>query len=112
MEVLLKNSKLESFPENTSNVELFAANSWKTCLSQLSRNYEPAFGGFGSAPKFPQPSNFNFLFHVYARTPNSEEGKMALEMCVYTLKMMAKGGIHDHVSQVNYFQFLLDHLKF
>ncbi|XP_063223640.1 spermatogenesis-associated protein 20 isoform X2 [Bacillus rossius redtenbacheri] len=69
------------------------------CLEQLSRSFEPQFGGFGLAPKFPQPVNFNFLFHVYGREPDSEAGKRALDMCLHTLKMMAKGGIHDHVSQ-------------
>ncbi|XP_067006660.1 spermatogenesis-associated protein 20 isoform X2 [Anabrus simplex] len=69
------------------------------CSQQLAQNFEPNFGGFGDAPKFPQPCNLNFLFHVYSRSPTSEAGKKALEMCVYTLKMMAKGGIHDHISQ-------------
>ncbi|KAF4518086.1 hypothetical protein B566_EDAN007787 [Ephemera danica] len=98
MEVLQRNSKLESTSESSST-EMPGSDCWRTCLSQLSRSFEPEFGGFGSAPKFPQPSNFNFLFHVYARDPNSEAGKKALEMSLYTLKMMAKGGMHDHVSQ-------------
>ncbi|XP_069691071.1 spermatogenesis-associated protein 20 isoform X2 [Periplaneta americana] len=72
---------------------------WKKCIQQLSQSYEPKFGGFGEAPKFPQPVNMNFLFHLYSREPSSEAGKRALEMCLYTLKMMAKGGIHDHVAQ-------------
>ncbi|KAJ8871507.1 hypothetical protein PR048_027829 [Dryococelus australis] len=72
---------------------------WEKCLEQLSQSFEPQFGGFGLAPKFPQPVNFNFLFHVYARDTNSEAGKKALDMCTHTLKMMAKGGIHDHVAQ-------------
>ncbi|KAJ4443022.1 hypothetical protein ANN_04672 [Periplaneta americana] len=74
---------------------------WKKCIQQLSQSYEPKFGGFGEAPKFPQPVNMNFLFHLYSREPSSEAGKRALEMCLYTLKMMAKGGIHDHVAQAN-----------
>lgn len=73
---------------------------WQKCMQQLSDSYESQYGGFGDAPKFPQPVNFNFLFHVYSREPSSETGKRALDMCLHTLKMMAKGGIHDHVSQV------------
>lgn len=52
------------------------------------------------SPKFPQPVNFNFLFHMYARQPNAESARPCLHMSVYTLKKMSFGGIHDHVGQV------------
>lgn len=52
------------------------------------------------SPKFPQPVNFNFLFHMYARQPNGESARHCLHMSVYTLKKMSFGGIHDHVGQV------------
>jgi uncharacterized protein YyaL (SSP411 family) len=56
-------------------------------------NYDSAQGGFGAAPKFPRPVNFNFLLRYHART-----GQMrALEMTALTLKKMARGGIHDHI---------------
>lgn len=72
--------------------------SWKKCLLQLSRSYDDEFGGFSGAPKFPQPVNLNFLFHVYAKNKQTEQGKKSLEMCLHTLKKMAFGGIHDHVN--------------
>ncbi|XP_046407869.1 spermatogenesis-associated protein 20 [Ischnura elegans] len=75
------------------------SDSWNKCCSQLSKSYEPRFGGFGGAPKFPQPSNLVFLLHLYAREPTTEAGKRALEMCSHTLRMMARGGMHDHISQ-------------
>lgn len=68
------------------------------CMSQYTKSYEPEFGGFSSAPKFPQPSNFNFLFHVYSRDNSSPLGSNCLRMSLFTLKCMANGGIHDHVS--------------
>lgn len=71
---------------------------WRKCLNQLNRSYEPNFGGFSHAPKFPQPCNFNFLFHLYSREKTSAAGKHCLNMCLHTLKCMAKGGIHDHVA--------------
>lgn len=52
------------------------------------------------SPKFPQPVNFNFLFHMYARQPNADLARLCLHMCVYTLKKMSYGGIHDHIGQV------------
>ncbi|KAL3273041.1 hypothetical protein HHI36_014497 [Cryptolaemus montrouzieri] len=68
------------------------------CLQQFIRSYDNAFGGFSSAPKFPQPSNFNFLFHVYSKDKESPEGIEALEMCLHSLRRIAYGGIHDHVN--------------
>ncbi|XP_044760038.1 spermatogenesis-associated protein 20 isoform X2 [Coccinella septempunctata] len=70
----------------------------KKCLLQYERCFDDEFGGFSSAPKFPQPSNFSLLFHIYSRDRESPEGILALEMCLKTLKKIAYGGIHDHVN--------------
>lgn len=71
----------------------------KKCLFQLSNSYDEEFGGFSRAPKFPQPVNFNFLFHLIATEKSDEVKKQALEMVLFTLEMMAQGGIHDHISK-------------
>lgn len=71
---------------------------WNKCVQKYISAFEPDFGGFGLAPKFPQCSIFNFLFHFYARDKSDPEGKQCLEMCLHTLTKMAKGGIHDHIS--------------
>jgi uncharacterized protein YyaL (SSP411 family) len=59
----------------------------------LSRRFDPEYGGFGSAPKFPSPSNLFFLLDR-ARTGSAE----AREMVVVTLDRMARGGIHDQLA--------------
>jgi uncharacterized protein len=64
---------------------------------QIERSYDPKEGGFGSAPKFPRPVTLNFLSRFYARGPESESGKQALEMTLFTLRKMAAGGMHDHL---------------
>jgi uncharacterized protein YyaL (SSP411 family) len=64
---------------------------------QIERSYDPKEGGFGSAPKFPRPVTLNFLSRSYARGPESESGKQALEMALFTLRKMAAGGMHDHL---------------
>ncbi|XP_076075514.1 spermatogenesis-associated protein 20-like isoform X2 [Mytilus galloprovincialis] len=69
------------------------------CYDMLHTSYDEELGGFGKAPKFPQPVNFNFLFHLYATEPTSDVGKTALEMSLQTLRFMARGGINDHVSK-------------
>ncbi|XP_015190002.1 PREDICTED: spermatogenesis-associated protein 20 isoform X1 [Polistes dominula] len=69
------------------------------CVYLLRNSYEPNFGGFSEAPKFPQPVYLNLLFYMYARDPSSDIARTCLDMCVNTLKKMALGGIHDHIGQ-------------
>jgi len=59
----------------------------------LADAFDPAYGGFGGAPKFPQPMNFEFLLRHYHRTGEPH----ALEMTRVTLDHMAHGGIYDHI---------------
>ena len=56
-------------------------------------NYDSVQGGFGGAPKFPRPVNFNFLLSYHDRTGQMQ----ALEMTARTLVKMAQGGIHDQI---------------
>ena len=65
---------------------------------QIARSYDTREGGFGGAPKFPRPVTLDFLFHVYHRSaPDSETGKAALGMALFTLRKMAAGGMHDQL---------------
>lgn len=59
----------------------------------LRGSFDARRGGFGAAPKFPQPTTLEFLLRYHGRT--GEEG--ALEMVVTTLRAMARGGIRDHL---------------
>jgi uncharacterized protein YyaL (SSP411 family) len=56
-------------------------------------SYDPHFGGFGTSPKFPSPSNMLFLLRYAQR---NGDGK-AVEMVDNTLGRLRKGGIYDHV---------------
>eukprot|EP00088_Acartia_fossae_P059254 TRINITY_DN7011_c0_g1_i11.p1 TRINITY_DN7011_c0_g1~~TRINITY_DN7011_c0_g1_i11.p1 ORF type:complete len:741 (-),score=168.34 TRINITY_DN7011_c0_g1_i11:172-2394(-) len=68
--------------------------------AMLWKNYDPEFGGYSGAPKFPQPSNLKTMFSLHSWPDETEDRKKReLEMNLFTLKMMAKGGIHDHISQ-------------
>ena len=65
---------------------------------QLAARFDAEHGGFGDAPKFPQPVTLNLLTRVHARHgQDTPEGKKALEMDLSTLRHMAVGGIHDHL---------------
>jgi uncharacterized protein YyaL (SSP411 family) len=50
-------------------------------------------GGFGGAPKFPQPMSLEFLLRSYARTGQ----RQALAAAELTLDKMAGGGIYDQL---------------
>lgn len=55
--------------------------------------FDPEYGGFGHAPKFPRPSVLNYLLRYHRRFEDTD----ALSMVVHTLRRMTAGGIHDHV---------------
>ncbi len=59
----------------------------------LSQTFDPVWGGFGGAPKFPAPHNLLFLMRMY----QMEKIPEALQMAEVTLKNMANGGIFDQI---------------
>jgi uncharacterized protein len=65
-----------------------AGNAWDT----LRTAFDPEWGGFGGAPKFPQPMTLEFLLRQHAR---GEKG--ALPMVTRTLDRMLTGGIYDQL---------------
>ena len=60
---------------------------------QLQNDFDPGYGGFGGAPKFPTPHNLLFLLRYGKRTRE----KMALEIVEKTLQGMRQGGMYDHL---------------
>ncbi len=60
---------------------------------QLASSFDPAWGGFGRAPKFPMPHNLTFLLRWYARSGAESAGAMARK----TLEAMRRGGIFDQI---------------
>jgi uncharacterized protein YyaL (SSP411 family) len=57
------------------------------------RNFDPSYGGFGAAPKFPHAVELRLLLRVYKRFGDED----ALQMARVTLDHMARGGIFDHL---------------
>jgi uncharacterized protein len=56
--------------------------------------FEPSYGGFGRAPKFPQAMTIDFLCRAYLRNRSDE----TRTMITTTLDAMAAGGIHDQLA--------------
>jgi len=69
----------------------------KKAFEQIDASFDDKLGGFGSAPKFPRPVTFDFLYRFYADSPDTKDGRQALEMTLFTLRRMAAGGIHDQL---------------
>ena len=62
-------------------------------FGRISSSFDSVSGGFGAAPKFPQPMLLDFLLR-YAQRENASD---ALSMVEATLMRMADGGIYDHL---------------
>jgi uncharacterized protein YyaL (SSP411 family) len=65
----------------------------RQAAAQFKKAYDPKNGGFGDAPKFPQPSQPQFLLRQAKRFHDEDAVKMVLHTC----ERMAAGGIHDHL---------------
>jgi uncharacterized protein YyaL (SSP411 family) len=59
----------------------------------LLRSHDPDEGGFGQAPKFPQPMSLDFLLQGYVRIGRPD----VLGAVTLTLTKMANGGIYDQL---------------
>jgi uncharacterized protein YyaL (SSP411 family) len=83
--------------------------------NQLAEQFDPEFGGFGYSPqnthrpKFPKPVNLVFLLDQHRRDKNDPRSRPPslgpsnketdpLEMVLFTLDRMARGGIRDQLA--------------
>jgi len=64
-------------------------------LELIARAYDPLYGGFGKAPKFPQPE-VNLLLIVEYVQSGHQNAKLA-DMVQHTLRTMADSGLYDQV---------------
>ncbi len=65
----------------------------KNAAEFFKKIYDPQNGGFGGAPKFPQPSIPSLVLRAAKRFGDDEAVKMVLHTC----DKMAAGGIHDQL---------------
>src|SRR5512143_1276897 len=61
-------------------------------VRDLARAFDPVWGGFSPAPKFPRPGELVFLLRQ-AQAGDAE----AREMALFTLRKMASGGVADQL---------------
>ena len=65
----------------------------EVAVSHTMDNFDKVHGGFGSAPKFPQPMLLELLLAYQQNTGSTE----ILTSVMTTLEAMSKGGIYDHL---------------
>ncbi|GEM85257.1 thioredoxin domain-containing protein [Meiothermus hypogaeus] len=76
----------------------------KVALAGLSRAFDPAYGGFGSAPKFPQSPALAYLLSL--AWLGEEAAWKHLQL---TLDRMAEGGLYDQVGG-GFHRYAVDHI--
>ncbi|MBZ0169299.1 MAG: DUF255 domain-containing protein [Kofleriaceae bacterium] len=83
----LRESSRPPLPLPVGRAEIAAA------VAHFAATFDPAFGGFGSAPKFPAATALSLLLRHHRHTGDAH----ALQMIRTTLDAMARGGIYDQI---------------
>jgi uncharacterized protein YyaL (SSP411 family) len=71
-----------------------------TAADTLVSTYDWGFGGWGEAPKFPQPMTIEFLLAFSSANPGilpPSKSQKYIETACHVLKAMARGGMYDVV---------------
>jgi uncharacterized protein len=76
----------------SSNVLSASESTLKLAFTSLENSFDFEHGGFGGAPKFPNPADITLLLHQ-AKAGNKQAESMVLQM----LSAMANGGIYDQL---------------
>lgn len=87
----LANALASTIPTANNTVSANAT-TLRLAFEQLRDSFDFEHGGFGTAPKFPNPADITLLLHQ-AKAGNKEAEAMALQM----LSAMAAGGIYDQI---------------
>ena len=74
--------------ETLPKIELF-----HQAVKDLGKSFDPNWGGFNSAPKFPSTMNLDLLVRSYL----NDESPVTRNIISTTLDAMASGGMYDHL---------------
>ena len=77
----------------SASLEILSAELINAAVVQYRHRFEPVFGGFSPAPKFPHPMALNLLLR-YVRHHRDAE---VLDMVTLSLDRMAYGGMYDQL---------------
>ncbi|HKR00959.1 MAG TPA: thioredoxin domain-containing protein [Pyrinomonadaceae bacterium] len=86
-------TELRNIGQTRESNEILTTDLLDAAERSIARSYDPRYGGFGSAPKFPAAMNLEFLLRQHYRTGRSA----TLEMIENTCRKMAEGGLYDQL---------------
>lgn len=97
-ELLIKESskityEIQSLEHPKTHTQFLNEETLKQGYLNLEGSFDPKWGGFGRAPKFPIPHQLTFLLRWYKRSHNAR----ALDMVEKTLDAMRQGGLFDQI---------------
>jgi len=78
----------------------FGAAALRQAVADLAQAFDPVWGGFSRAPKFPRPGELFFLLREAQRQHGEEQrndNTQARDMALFSLRKMAEGGVRDHL---------------
>jgi uncharacterized protein YyaL (SSP411 family) len=78
---------------NEANSNLFTKNNLAIIAANILQQADTEWGGFGTAPKFPQTFSIQYLLRHYHFTKHQP----ALQQALLSIDKMMQGGMYDHV---------------
>jgi uncharacterized protein len=85
-------------PEPTRAEDVLTETPIELARQQLAEAFDAEQGGFGQAPKFPQPTSLELLLRLWRLSAATEAPDLhSLYMVSLTLNRMAEGGIQDQL---------------
>lgn len=82
----------------TVETALLNAAPLQAAREQLLQNFDPVYGGFGGAPKFPHPTNLERLLREWvASVGDGSPDQQVATAALFSLRKMALGGLYDHL---------------
>ncbi|MEO6148035.1 MAG: thioredoxin domain-containing protein [Sulfuriferula sp.] len=82
-----------TLPASPHDLHHFGIEPMNDACKALQQSFDSIHGGFGNAPKFPRPTDMEFLLRHAAR----QQDPNARHMALHTLRKMADGGIYDQL---------------
>ena len=86
-------ARLRDSSHTQASTQLLEESLLREAYRGLASFHDATHGGFGGAPKFPQPMTLEYLLRFHHRTGEAQ----ALQMAEQTLESMAFGGIYDQI---------------
>ena len=89
---------LDAIAKSETGTSLPDTGVFQQAYEDLDESFDRQLGGFGKAPKFPHPTNLEFLLRYWQQSIRSEhENRDAQHMLTFTMQQMALGGMYDQL---------------